>query len=62
MFIHEAIKEAVDKKASIRRSEWAVFEWALMPTEPITGVSKHKSFCWNPTPDDLMADDWEVVE
>jgi hypothetical protein len=63
MFIHEAIKEATERKAHIRRKWWGKCGVELWTIEPITIY--HKSNCpsrWNPTVDDLMADDWEVVE
>jgi len=63
MFIHEAVKEATEKKANITRKHWEVFDGGLMLMDPIGCYANNKKLaCWNPTPKDLMADDWEVVE
>lgn len=61
MYIHEAVKQAIERKTNIRRRKWNGFEWELSPTEPITAFTLHKGgVCWNPTVDELMADDWEI--
>ena len=68
MFIHEAAKEAMAKDTAVRRKTWKDCGWegesfylrqykGDMPVK-LLPVGR----CWNPTPDDLMADDWEVVE
>lgn len=65
MFIHEAVKEALGRGKSIRRKEWEAFEGWIMLTEPVMAYIKRKQkdrHFWDPTPKDLMADDWEVVE
>ena len=63
MFIHEAVKEAISKNATIRREHWRPCGIEHLLTEPIAIYKKSKELrFWNPTPKDLMADDWEVVE
>lgn len=75
MYIHEAVKEALAKKARVMRQS------AVEPGSDIYAVIKPTNSydaciliiveddvpsergcrCWNPTADDLMADDWVVV-
>ncbi|MTK05574.1 MAG: DUF2829 domain-containing protein [Hungatella sp.] len=63
MFIHEAIKEAIDTTSTIRQKSWRECEIEFILTDPIAMCIKGKQpTFWNPTPNDLMADDWEVVE
>lgn len=63
MFIHEAVKEAIEKKSNIARKRWEGSGWGLMLMEPIGCYDNAKKpVCWNPTPEDLVADDWEVLE
>ncbi len=63
MFIHEAVKKAVEKKANITRKQWEGVGYGLMLMEPIGYYSHNRGpGYWNPTPKDLMADDWEVLE
>lgn len=63
MFIHEAIEEANKNTSAIARKQWSAFGWCLLLTEPIFCCARNKEpACWNPTPEDLIADDWEVVE
>lgn len=63
MFIHEVIKKVIDTTSPIRRQPWKDNGIDLILTEPIAMCIKGKEpVFWNPTPNDLMADDWEVVE
>lgn len=63
MFIHEAVKEAMEKKTNISRKRWNGSDWGLVLMEPIGCYARNKEpRCWNPTPKDLIADDWEVEE
>ncbi|EXG84475.1 Protein of unknown function (DUF2829) [Clostridium sp. ASBs410] len=63
MFIHEAVKEAISKNATIGRESWRESGIEYLLTEPIAICKKsNEPRFWNPTTDDLMADDWEVVE
>jgi len=63
MLIHEVIKKAIDTTLTIRRQSWRGSGVEFMLTEPIALLKKHSEpKFWNPTPDDLMADDWEVIE
>lgn len=58
MFIHEAVREAMEKKANISRKRWNGFDWGLILMEPIGCYARNKKpRCWNPTPEDLIADD-----
>lgn len=62
MFIHEVIKKAIDTTSTIRRQSWRESGVEFILTEPIAICVKHKEpKFWNPTPNDLMADDWEVT-
>lgn len=63
MFIHEALDKAIESKTSIRRKAWinCGLEWELSLTEPVTAITMHKDrCCWNPTVQDLKANDWEL--
>ena len=63
MFIHEVIKKVIDTTALIRRQSRKESGVEFMLTEPIAiCVNGKQPTFWNPTPDDLMADDWEIVE
>lgn len=63
MFIHEAVKKAINTSSVIRRGSWKESGVKFILNEPIGICVKHKEpKFWNPTPDDLMADDWEVAE
>lgn len=63
MFIHEAVKEASKRKTNIRRRFWDPCGVQFWLTTPVTihKIGKGPAH-WMPTPEDLMADDWEVVE
>ena len=63
MFIHEAVKVAMEKKANITRKQWEGFDGGSLLMEPIGCYAWGKEPAkWNPAPEDLMADDWEVLK
>lgn len=75
MHINEAVKKALESKGFIyREAEIKKFSgnYALIqPTNSYdaciliiceNGKAKSGSRCWNPTADDLMADDWTITE
>ena len=65
MYIHEAVKRALEIKGCMYRSPLP--QWKMLPTHirmdisVITNkqLSPHRG--WQPTAEDLMADDWEVT-
>lgn len=65
MLIHEAVKEAMEKGKLIYRRPWPF--WKFEPKNTMDCViiharDKEPKRCWNPQAEDLMANDWEVVE
>ncbi len=77
MLIHEAIKEAMSQGKAITRRKEGESLWrttAILPTvtndcciivELDEEIAKdYGRFCrrWNPTAEDLMANDWEVTD
>lgn len=70
MYIHKAVKEALKNDGYIKRKMMSVGDTLIKPTNSsdccyiiIQGRSGHRSSrCWNPTADDLIADDWEVTK
>lgn len=71
MHIHEATKKALESQSALKRTEWEEkrFRVIVIPTTksmPLDIDTIEKSQCrkpnWNPTPEDLMADDWEVTK
>lgn len=71
MYIHEAVSEARRLDCAITRSaEGTIWEYvAIVPTDSVEGCiayAKHpkpgfgRFPRWQPTAEDLMADDWEV--
>ena len=75
MYIHEAVKIALEEnkiiiRASAKEPESEVYA-VIRPTNSYDAcmliVRGHKDSyvracrCWNPTADDLMADDWTVI-
>ena len=75
MYIHEALQQLTIEKPYIRRQSWA--RWSnefpgrgvcIQPTNSPDGcivesdVDKGDRRRWNPTADDLIADDWEVTD
>lgn len=70
MFIQEAIGKALESQSAVKRAEWEEkgLNVIVIPTNinmPLDGVilgnPQRRAHNWNPTPDDLMADDWVVV-
>lgn len=67
MFIHEAVKEALKTDGWITRQGVEIFKnLAIKPTN--TGFNcvvkarlTREHPCWNPSAEDLMADDWVVL-
>ena len=72
MKIHDAVAEALEKNAYIRRSGLIYSEVLIKPTNSYDcciilikgreGQQCRQCRYWNPTADDLVADDWGVVE
>lgn len=73
MHINEAVRKAMETNSYIFRKSVGIYtdmKARIMPTNSyetciITVIQKGEpkggSRCWNPTADDLMADDWEVI-
>lgn len=72
MNIQEAVKTAMEKDGCIRRkkinSGMICSNTMIKPTNSydccilvIKGKENRQSRFWNPTADDLVADDWEVI-
>jgi len=76
MFIHEAVKKAIEVNGVIARKEIEegipVIRTVIKPTNSYAACiiidkagypGKKHDRCknWNPTTDDLMADDWQMV-
>lgn len=71
MHIHEATKKALESQSALKRAEWEEkgLNVIVIPTNinmPLDGVilgnPQRRAHNWNPTPDDLMANDWEVTK
>lgn len=70
MSIQEAVKIAIEQRKYIRRKTCFYGRTLIQPTNTydccmifVQGDRREtQSRFWNPTADDLMADDWEVVE
>ncbi len=74
MYIHEAVKKAMEEngkiiRSSVRRPESEIYS-VITPTNSYdtclietlhNGKLKRAAANWNPTADDLMADDWTVI-
>lgn len=73
MYIHEAVKEAMENGKMIYRVSTmqtnGARHGAIKPTNTYDecilivmedGEPKRSCRAWNPTADDLMADDWEI--
>lgn len=71
MYISEAVKKALDSKSVLKRTAWktqlpdlvVIPVCEVMPLDlDMLGKSQRRVHNWNPTPEDLMADDWEVTK
>lgn len=70
MKISEAVNKALEKNGALQRESLRWTGVLIIPTNSseccciLPTKSKHQQpgRCWNPTADDLMADDWEVVK
>ena len=70
MFIQEAVRKALENQSALRRTGWEKegLDVIVIPGNrymPLDVERVEKSQCrkpnWNPTLEDLMADDWEVI-
>ena len=68
MKIYEAVEKALKEKRPITRTGLRDFGFEIFPTDSSDCcyiIPKDKKQqpgrCWNPTANDLMADDWELV-
>ena len=70
MYIHEAVKAALEIKGKITRpQEDPDMHIEITPTNTydaclitvVQGEKKITGRCWNPKVNDLMADDWTVI-
>jgi len=71
MLIQEAIRNALESQSALKRTEWEEkgLNIIVIPTNknmPLDIDAIGKSQCrkpnWNPTPEELMANDWEVTK
>lgn len=71
MFIQEAVRKALENQSVLKRTGWEKegVDVIVIPGNrymPLDIDRGGKSQCrkpnWNPTPEDLMADDWEVTK
>ncbi len=75
MFIHEAVKEAMKQGGRIQRrifiAENGWQDMRILPTNTRdccipslweNGNEVSHSRCWNPSADDLVADDWQLAD
>lgn len=63
MLIHQATKKALQGQGRITRATalWA-FSYLLVKELPIVLVTRSgDKKIWNPTEDDLLADDWQAI-
>lgn len=68
MIISEAVEKALKENKSITRFSLRDFGFEVFPTDSSdccyivsTNKKQQPGRCWNPTANDLMADDWELV-
>lgn len=68
MTISEAVARALKENKSITRSRLQDFGFEVFPTDSSdccyivsTDKKQQPGRCWNPTANDLVADDWELV-
>ena len=66
--IHEAVEKSLKEKKPITRTSLSDFGFKIFPTDSSDccylipkDEKQQPARCWNPTADDLLADDWEVV-
>lgn len=71
MCIHEAVQKAMECNGYFYRNSSIgkpVRYWGVNKRNPVSVIAKVQpesvkiARCWNPTPDDLMANDWEVTK
>lgn len=68
MRIHEAVEKALKEKSPITRTGLRNFGFGIFPTDSSDccylipkDEKQQPARCWNPTANDLLADDWELV-
>ena len=64
--ISKAVKKALEEKKPITRTSLKDFGFKVFPTDSsdccyIVNEKQQPSRCWNPTADDLTADDWDLA-
>lgn len=69
MKIDEAVKRAIEENASIIRKSTMKSNTRIKPTNTYdcciiftVGSNHQQSRYWNPTADDLIADDWQMIK
>lgn len=68
MKIHEAVEKALKEKKPITRTSLSGFGFKVFPTDSSDccylipeDEKQQPARRWNPTANDLLADDWELV-
>lgn len=68
MYIQEAVRKALEEKCGMTREEWEkgtgchiIPEEEYIPLEIYSIRRGERIPRWNPTPLDLLADDWKLV-
>ena len=66
MRISEAVEKALKEDKGITRKSLQKYGFEIYPTNSgeccyVETINQQPSRCWNPTADDLIADDWEMV-
>lgn len=69
MNIQDATKKALEENKYIRRESANHSMTRIKPTNSydcclvvVNGKNRQQGRCWNPTADDLMADDWVIAK
>lgn len=69
MNIQDATKKALEENKYIRRKSTKHSTTRIKPTNSydccllvVHGKDRQQGRCWNPTADDLMADDWIIAK
>lgn len=71
MYIHEAVGKALENQNALKRAAWetqcpdiiVIPTCKVMPFDiDMLGKPQRRTRNWNPTPEDLMADDWEITK